>query len=62
MRIKVTIEYEVIPQDYDGDSEEILDQEQCRLIAYLGYLWAIHPGPTSTGTNVEVKTEEIKSK
>ena len=68
MKIRTTIEYEVNPKDYDDGlehesiptSEEILDQEQCRMIAYLGYLWVIHPGPASVGTNVEVKTKEIK--
>ena len=58
MRIRVTIEYEV---DYDGDSEAILDQEQSRLTAYLGYLWVIHPPiRRSSGTSVEIKAEEIK--
>jgi len=60
MKIRTTIEYEVDPKDYDGGPEAILDQEQCRMIAYLGYLWVIHPGPASVGTNVEVKAEEIK--
>lgn len=59
MRIRVTIEYEVDPKDYDNP-EEILEQEQCRVTAYLGYLWVIDPGPRSSGTSVEIKAEEIK--